>query len=225
MKSYVVYVKGHKQSEAYMQTCINSCIGTGFEAEAFEGVTPATLHNWDDYPDHPNSRISNFKQESDKIYKTKKSCFTNHVRIWKKCIELNEPVAFIEQDSYCVNNWNNVVFKDILILNVLSAFKQPVFEHVKKKPDLLTKLGVNIYNDSFLVYNRSNSPFNGGLMIPGTAAYAITPSGARKLLSALDKHGWEQSDLFINTRNVDMQYCVPEYFTFKFKNLNLSHGF
>lgn len=61
-------------------------------------------------------------------------------------------------------------------------------------------------------------------MIPGTAAYAVTPKGAKKLLDSLHKNGWEQSDFFINTFNVKMQYTIPEYFTFKHSNLNTSHG-
>jgi hypothetical protein len=62
-------------------------------------------------------------------------------------------------------------------------------------------------------------------MIPGTAAYAIQPHAAEKLLKTLDKVGWEQSDFFINTKTVNMQYVTPEYFTFKSQNLNMSHGY
>jgi len=61
-------------------------------------------------------------------------------------------------------------------------------------------------------------------MMPGTAAYGITPKGAKKLLDSLTKHGWEQSDYFINNYNVKIQTMMPEYFTFKLKNLNMSHG-
>ena len=62
-------------------------------------------------------------------------------------------------------------------------------------------------------------------MIPGTGAYVVTPKGAAKLLEALEDYGWEQSDFFINTMNVNLDYIVPEYFTFKSGNLNSSHGF
>jgi len=40
----------------------------------------------------------------------------------------------------------------------------------------------------------------------------------------IHKNGWDQSDFFINTKNVKMQYTIPEYFTFKHSNLNTSHG-
>ena len=61
-------------------------------------------------------------------------------------------------------------------------------------------------------------------MMPGTAAYAITPKGAKRLIENLSTTGWEQSDYFINTFNVKIQTASPEYFTFKLKNLNMSHG-
>ena len=60
-------------------------------------------------------------------------------------------------------------------------------------------------------------------MMPGTAAYAITPKGAKKLLSHLYL-GWEQSDYYINTKSVNIQYILPENFTFKLPNLRMSHG-
>jgi len=222
MKSFVVYVKGHSKSEEYMDQCLKSCISNDFEAEPLEGVTPKTLNNYKHYPEIPNGRATSFKKESKKTYETKKSCFLNHVRVWNKCIELDEPVAFIEQDATCVRPWNNTIFNDVLILNCESAFKQPVFDHVRNKPKF--NFGKGLYNSSPLVYNKDNS-FKGGLMIPGTAAYAVTPKGAKKLLSQLDKFGWDQSDYFINTCNVNLEYITPEYFTFSLKNLNMSHGF
>lgn len=224
MKSFIVYVKNHEKSEAYMKSCLVSCENMGFEAEPFEGVIPTTLEDYKDlmYPEIPNGRATSFKDNNLKTYNTKRSCFTNHVRIWKKCIELNLPVAFIEQDSYCIKAWDNRPFEELLILNIESAFKQTVFSHVRGKPNPL--IGTNDYNNSPLIYNKINH-FYGSLMIPGTAAYAVTPKGAKRLLSNLETHGWDQSDFFINTKNVRIQYAYPEYFTFKHPNLNMSHGF
>jgi GR25 family glycosyltransferase involved in LPS biosynthesis len=210
-----------------MKACLLSCKGSGFRAEPFEGVTPDTLDDYKDLhrPDVPGSRIEDFKRENEKKYLIKKSCFTNHVRLWHKCIELNQPIAVIEQDAHCVWKWDNRQFEDVLILNVDSAFRQPVFQHIRFKPEY--DLGIHRYDDysvTPLIYYKP-SVFKGSFMMPGTAAYAITPQGAKKLLKALDKYGWEQSDFFINSHNVTIQYAMPEYFTFKLKNLNMSHGF
>ena len=222
MKSYIIYVKGHEKSEQYANACLKSCLNSGFEAELLEGVTPDTIDQYDQYPEIEDGRATYFKKENTKKYLTKKSCFTNHVRVWEKCIELNEPVAFLEQDSYCVWNWDNIRFDELLILNIQSAFKQPVFDHIGYKPNF--QLSKHVYNQSPLVYNKKNA-WNESIMIPGTAAYAITPKGASRLLDNLATYGWDQSDYFINSHNVNMEYMMPEYFTFKFKNLNMSHGF
>lgn len=226
MKSFVIYVKGHAVSEQYMQTCISSCENSGFEAQPFEGVTQHTLQDWAQYlyPDLVGARITGMKKESDKLYLTKKACFTNHVRLWNKCIELNEPIAVLEQDVYCVGNWNDQQFDDVLLLNIVSAFKQKVFDRVSNKPNYDGQLGIHDYKDTFLKYTKNNL-FYGSFMIPGTGAYAVTPTGAKKLLKTLEMHGWEQSDYFINTSHVRIQYVVPEYFTFKLPNLNMSHGY
>ena len=221
MKSFVIYVKGHEQSERYALEALNSCNKNGFDAELLEGVTPDTINQYEQYPEIENGRATSFKREDTKKYLTKKSCFTNHVRVWNKCIELNQPVAFIEQDAYCVWGWDNTQFDEILILNFNSAFRQEVFDHVQNKP--VFGLGKGVYNSSPLMYNKDNEWLN-SVMIPGTASYAVTPKGAKKLLVALEKYGWDQSDYFINSHNVKMEYKIPEYFTFKYIKLNMSHG-
>lgn len=230
MKAYVIYVKGHKLSEKYADNCFNSAKDSGFEPEMFEGVTPATLDQWThmQYPDLPNGRITHFKRESpENKYKIKKSCFTNHVRLWNKCLELNEPIVVLEQDAHCVANWNPTLkWEDILILNLNSAFKQKQFNHIKLKPSFI--IGKGRYDDpSALEALRYYKPsvFKGAFMMPGTAAYAVTPQGATKLLNAVKTLGWEQSDFFINSHIVTMEYILPELFSFRFENLNMSHGF
>ena len=52
----------------------------------------------------------------------------NHVRLWNKCIELNETIAVIEQDSFCVRSWQPVAFDDVLIMNFESAWNQRIFK-------------------------------------------------------------------------------------------------
>ena len=60
-------------------------------------------------------------------------------------------------------------------------------------------------------------------MIPGTAAYAISPKGAKKLLRAAKDIGIDQSDFFINTHNIKIDYVNPSPVKFNSKNLNTSH--
>jgi GR25 family glycosyltransferase involved in LPS biosynthesis len=222
MKAFLIYIEGHEGSEKQAKSAAESASRNGFDVLMTPGITPNTLELYKKYIEVVNGRVTNFKRENTKTYLTKMSCFFNHIETWKKCVELNEPVAFIEHDSYCVREWNNPHWDEVLIMNMESAFKQPVFSHVSNKPT--PSLGVNVYDKSPLNY-RFDNDFKGSLMIPGTGAYAVTPKGAKRLLGALNKYGWEQSDFFINTFNVNLEYIIPEYFTFKHSNLNTSHGF
>lgn len=225
MKTFIVRVKNNEKSENYAQDCLKSCKGK-FDAELFDGVNPSTLEYWSNiYKLEPmaQSRAIGHQLASKKIYDAKKSCFLNHVRLWNKCVELNEPIAFIEHDAHCINAWDNKPFDELLILNIKSALNQEVFKLLKNQVDKINfGLGICEYKQSPLVFKK-NPKFHGGLMMPGTAAYAITPKGAKRLLSHLHM-GWEQSDYYINTKSVRIQYANPEYFTFKLPNLQMSHG-
>jgi len=226
MISFVIYVKGNADSEEYARVCMNS-LQTGFEGELFEGVQRSTLFEWDEKTGSlepmESSRAAGHKMDTAKRYETKKSCFLNHVRLWKKCVELDEPIAVLEHDSYCIRSWDNIYFDELLILNITSAFNQKVFNSLKPQVQSINwGFGISNYNKSPLIYNK-NENFKGGLMMPGTAAYAVSPKGAKRLLSHLHL-GWEQSDYYINTKAVNIQYMIPEYFSFKLPNLRMSHG-
>lgn len=226
MKSFIIYVKGNTDSEEYARVCINS-LHEGFEGELFEGVQRSTLSEWDKQTGNlepmESSRAEGHRLDTIKRYETKKSCFLNHVRLWKRCVELDEPIAVLEHDSYCIRSWDNIQFDELLILNITSAFNQKVFNSLRPQVHAIEwGFGISSYDKSPLIYNK-NENFRGGLMMPGTAAYAVTPKGAKRLLSHLYL-GWEQSDYYINTKSVNIQYMIPEYFSFKLPNLRMSHG-
>jgi GR25 family glycosyltransferase involved in LPS biosynthesis len=226
MKSFVIYVKSSEKSRQYAEASLQSC-WNNFEAELFEGVERATLQEWDDklYNLSPivNSRAVGHFLDTKERYETKKSCFLNHVRLWQKCVELNETIAIIEHDAHCVRSWDNIQFDELLILNITSAFKQTVFDNIRSKVEAIDLgFGLKQYSQSPLKYTKNNL-FKDSLMMPGTAAYAVTPKGAKRLLSHLE-HGWEQSDYYINTKSVNIEYVVPEYFSFRLPNLRMSHG-
>ena len=123
MKTFVIYVDGHEQSTYQAEQCMKS-LQKGFEGELFKGTTPATLSQYESKHNFPlieNARLEAFSKEDQDKYLTKKSCFYNHVRLWEKCIELDEPIVFAEHDAHCVREWDNIDFDEVLVLNVESA--------------------------------------------------------------------------------------------------------
>lgn len=231
MKAFIIFTDNFLDSVEYAKKSLESFKHyENWEPILFPGVNPYSLSLFEkvyDIKNRPNSRVKEFSFLNRKTYLTKKACFLNHMRVWEQCIELNEPVAFIEHDSFCINDWTNIPFNDVLILNAKSSCSQSIIQKNLKKckhdPHVTLYPGINMWRLPLHYRHGQQKPFP--IMMPGTAAYAITPRGAKKLLNYVDKTGWEQSDHFINTHVVNIQYYNPDFFVFKLPNLKTSHGF
>jgi GR25 family glycosyltransferase involved in LPS biosynthesis len=225
MKSCVIYVENHKRSIAQARRCIESCKKFGYDITTLKGSTPQNMKIPFEYPEIKDGRVRIFKRENPKKYLAKKACFSNHIRIWKKVIEVGEPILVLEHDAIAIKEWDEPEYKEILTLNMQSAMSRSIAHAVKPPVAAYSKEGIQDIktSGSKLIYNRQNH-YKGSFMMPGTAAYVINPAGAIKLLKALVEDGWEQSDYFMNTYNVDIKYSVPDYFKLDINNLHLSHG-
>ena len=222
MKCYVIYVSDHEGSISQMQQCLKSCKKFNYPVSPFAGSTPRKMLGGVNVPAMENARVRIFEKENYKKYEAKKACFSNHIRLWKECIKSNETLVVLEHDAFAVKAWDNPKFEDVLVMNIGSAFGRSIFNSTRPGLEFY-KEGINKLEGTKLTYKLDNI-YKGSYMIPGTASYAITPQGAEKLLKALETHGWEQSDYFINTHNVDIRYSAPDYFKLNPNNLHLSHG-
>ena len=231
MKAFIIHIN-HQSSIEYAQAALNSFSGfKGWEPELFEGVALDTLPKYEKlYPlkTKSPSRAEDFFKKNKKKYQIKKCCSMNHYRLFNKCVELNEPIAVVEHDSHCVGDWEDFDFQDILVMNAASAIKQKTLKPVWKINQHPIEQGVHDINFNGLRYKFDY----GGVgeisdlphIMPGTAAYAVTPKGARKMIEVYETKGWEQSDFIINTGHVRIQTIMPELFTFELPNLSMSHG-
>lgn len=135
MRTFIIYIQ-HPKSIAYAKECLLSFKRyTGWEPELFEGITPATLPQFENY--YPlkireKSRVSSFWKDDKTRYYTKKACSMNHYKLFKHCIKINEPIAVIEHDSHCIGNWECPFFDNVLVLNIKSAMARPVLEPIHK---------------------------------------------------------------------------------------------
>lgn len=226
MKAYIIHTP-HKKSVEYAHQALKSFEGfIGWDPELFEGLTPEILPNFE--KEHPiktkeKSRAMDYLKGDPLRYVVKKCCSMNHYRLFKKCIELDESIAVVEHDSHCIGNWDNLLFDDILVMNTESAIKQPVLAPIWGKNKKPVESGIRDICFNGLNY-RHDPVINGAHVMPGTAAYAVTPAGAKKMIDVYENIGWEQSDFIINTAYVRIQTIMPELFTFKLPNLSTSHG-
>ncbi len=105
-------------------------------------------------------------------------CLYSHLQLWKKCIELNEPIIVLEHDTI-----------------ILSKFPEN-FSSTKN----LIKLG-----RPFPEHVKSHS-ITGNWRL-GAWAYWINPIGARTLIDALQTHGSIPTDVLIGSSIIDWDYC------------------
>lgn len=114
-------------------------------------------------------------------------CFYSHYRLWKKCVELNEPIVIWEDDIVLRRNFIPVEWEDILIVALGHPGKTEKYRHYLDNP-----LGEAIAAD----YYQSS--------MPGCCGYAIKPHAAAKLLE-IYTNTYLPADNAINCYHVRMQ--------------------
>ena len=225
MKVRIVYVKGNEASEAQAQQSLKSWLDHKWDAELWEGITPETLNRAVfPYWDMPGGRLSAFKENEPKKYPIKKACLYNNLQFAKDVIEYNQPMVFAEHDTLCLSEYRGFWADEFCYLSMDYAFQPPTtLAKYNWKPPF--EMGVNPFPRNYPLQYYRDTVYKGYNMTPGTAAYMLTPVGARKILKAVEKHGLEQSDFIINERNLKMEYISPSIVKFNTRNLNLSHQY
>jgi GR25 family glycosyltransferase involved in LPS biosynthesis len=228
MKSVVVYVKGHEVSERHKNKLVQTLERYDWDYELMEGVTPDTLDQYESYDDLVDGRLGGFKTSEPVKYPIKKSCVTNHLRFAQMVIDRNEPMIFLEHDQFIVSKPIDIEFEDYCQLNTEYAFKPPTAlaqsRFIEWDKNQTPTLGVSELPEDWPLLYYKKSIYMGSKMVPGTGAYALSPSGARKLLDAVKQHGMEQSDFLYNTNVMKIETVFPSPVRFQSTNPNLSHG-
>lgn len=228
MKCRLIYIDGHLGSMKQCSQAYNSfSTFKGWEVEKFSGITPTNIKKQKEYfyPIKKNSRLLDFQQENENRFLTKLSCAINHVKFWKKVIKRNEPMAFLEHDAICTNDWKQVEFDEYLILNAEHVFRKPNKLALQKFLNYTFPGDGGVYSlpeNYGLQYYRNNNWKNSN-MVPGTGAYAITPKGAKKMIEVA-KNSMDQSDFMLNSYNINIEYLLPSPVKFNNKNLSTSYG-
>ena len=94
-----------------------------------------------------------------------KGCFYSHYRLWKKCVELNEPIIIWEDDIVIRREFKPVEWQEILIVAIGHPTKSERFMPYLEQPYGTPAAGE---------YKLST--------MPGCCGYAIKPNAAKKLL-------------------------------------------
>ena len=228
MRGQIVYIEGREDSEKQAKKAFDSFTKYGWDVKMHPGITPETLNEEDfPYPNVKNGRLDGISKNEPHKYKIKKSCLFNNLKFCEAVIDAKQPMAFIEHDAVCIAPYQPTPFDEFLFLTFEYCFKPPTVlanhPHLRKYSHIPFP-GVHDFPADFPLKYYKYTLYQDQIMSPGTAAYCLTPKGARKLLYAAEKWGLEQSDFHINSLNVHMEFAFPSPVRYNKVNLNTSHG-
>jgi GR25 family glycosyltransferase involved in LPS biosynthesis len=99
-----------------------------------------------------------------------KGVFHSHYRLWKMCIELNEPIMIFEDDVVIYRNYTPIEFDEVLVLSLNYDWKM-TYKYRKYLEETHEITAPIKYRHPYM---------------PGTSGYIIKPVAAKKLIDYYD---------------------------------------
>lgn len=177
-KAFVIAIKDHPVSESQLQDCLNSAKEFNWNVEVFWGVNGVTV-NKDTWA------AENLVPRLDKPTMGKpgvQGCFLSHYSLWKKCIELNEPIIILEHDAIIQQSWNMLELTDAIV---------KLHRHYSEK---------NIRSDP-----------DSGVWSKSGHAYCLTPAHANTLIEFVKRVGAYEVDIIMGTKVIPVKYLKPSW--------------
>lgn len=176
MKTFLIRLKDNKDSIRSAEQTIQSAKKVGYSEpiELFDAITP---NNWETVLPFEN----NFHLYPRPYHVA--ACFASHYLLWKKCIELNEPILILEHDAIFVDNIPND-----LEFNLCINFGRPSYIRPDHMLYVEPQDGVGILKQKNYL---------------GHHAYAITPSAAKIFCYDVSRRPLTANDIWIDKFNYE----------------------
>jgi GR25 family glycosyltransferase involved in LPS biosynthesis len=191
MKSFVIYLPTIESTVKASQTALSSAKKYGLDVELFAGYTPSQA---DDYiakeklkPYLPGPKLFSIKWKRGGV----RGCMISHLNVWKKCVDINEPILVLEHDSEVVSNTFLQPFEDVLHLDA--------HRFIDPDPDQ----SIDPIVQKFDHYRK------GEQQLKGTYGYVLKPHAAQKLIEGAYTDGLTASDMFVKDKYVTIQVVRP----------------
>lgn len=203
MKAFVITIRDHEYSESCADRCIRSANRYGIKVEKFYGVDKHNAYVYlDDYQlvwgwAENNTKVKICEHTglhqfpyNTKDLRSKIACSLSHFLLWKKCIDLNEPILILEHDAVFIRELPEIEFHGAIQIN------NPTGGGYKGKwhSNFMTKrstIGVHPLTRKREETSIIPDGFSGG------SAYIIKPWAAKEFVSAFHKYGVWPNDATI----------------------------
>jgi GR25 family glycosyltransferase involved in LPS biosynthesis len=203
MKAYVITIPGHEYSESVADRCIESGAKFGVAVETFSAVTKDTVQqvmnqenlqwSWANMNTEktlcPYTRLEQFPYRT-KSLEAKMACSMSHYMLWKRCVELDEPVLILEHDAVFVAPLPAIQFEGAVQINDPAGGGYRSKEHSRIMQERGT-VGVHPLTPKRPVDSMIPDGFS------GNSAYIVKPWAAYKFKQAFKNHGVWPNDATI----------------------------
>jgi GR25 family glycosyltransferase involved in LPS biosynthesis len=186
MRQFAIVLKNYPKSERFHRDAIKAFTLYNWQVERYDAVD-ARVFNLQEELDKRNLFINENLKKIDKPINNPgaQGCFFSHYDLWKKCVELNETIAILEEDAIPIAHPPITEdFEDVLKMRLGHKTKDRVL------------LSTNIF----------------GKFRVGADCYLIKPKGAIKLINWCAANGICAPDLLLGDAIVDVKYSTPDLF-------------
>lgn len=110
-KTFVIAIKDHPVSESQLRDCLDSAERFRWKVETFWGIDGRTITNNTWIREGISPRLDKPTMNKPGV----QGCFLSHWQLWKKCVEINEPIVILEHDAVIQGNWQPLEIKNSII--------------------------------------------------------------------------------------------------------------
>ena len=190
MKAFIIYLKEVQSTIDSALECKRTAREYGLDAWLMEGFTPSRADQFikeqNLKPYLPGPKLFQIKWQKGGV----RGCMISHYHVWKKCIELDQPIVVLEHDSRVVSETYTADFEDVLHLDAHRFEQDP-----DRNKDPVVQDFVNVRK--------------GENQLMGTYGYVIKPHAAKRLIQGAHEDGITASDMFVKDKYVRIQVVKP----------------
>lgn len=157
-----------------------------------------------------NKYVNLFRKRNFKLGEI--GCCLSHFFLWRKCIQLNEPIFILEDDINFADNFND---KLSIAYNVMTQRDVGLlFVGYHRNDKIEKKFGLDYKNDHDNVFMRDIKYFRNGYIGGGTFSYIVTPIVAKIMVNNLCGHGftlpvdYEMMKFGYSIENINMNVLI-----------------
>ena len=212
IRTYIIRLSDNELSLRLAFEALRTARSLGYDAEYFEGVQNRQqiaeyLLNYQLIVNHKGGDIATNWGTM--------GCFVSHHKLWRRAVELDEPIVIMEHDALPLHDCTNIV-SDVEHACHLDRFlpfnssEDPVKYFKKYNERTTAKLVPGIesypYQDDF--YHGMDLV---GTCFRGAYAYIIMPAGARRVLDFVKINGAFPADMCLCSNAIALQGTKSTY--------------